>query len=224
MAKPVVFILFVAVLIPGFAKAAPVEFIFSGVVTETTDANNLLAGGFQPGTAFSGNVFYDTATASPDGYPDNPGLAVYGFSPAFAMSVSAGAHRFDSTFSSITVIDAPPSGTSTDNLQYTAIVDSYDGVLLPATFTTRYYGVAFITRLFDVGVITGDGVPTAIPSVADFETSTFALDCRDPATSVEFLVMGRITAITPVPEPSTITLWLVGVLTLILARRKLFRL
>lgn len=212
------------VVLPPTGIAMPVAFNFAGIITSKEDPQSFMGTGFAAGTAFTGSLYFDAATAAADAYPDNPELGLYAFllppegAGNFLLQITAGGHVFTSgTYGNVTV-QAPPAGTTgTDYVAYGGTIGSYDGNSLSPTFTAFNYGVGFGSA-HDLNEAAGnDRLPVAVPNFSDFDYATMAIGAQDPTFGINFSVAGIVTEVTLVPEPGTAVL-LLGALAWMAAR------
>jgi hypothetical protein len=202
------------------AAAQVVSFGFRGQVTSRQDPTGYLSGGFEVGSEMTGRVSFDVGDAPSDAYPNDPGFALYSFpsSVPFVLEISAGAHAFTGYWGVITIQNAMSAGPGADIIGYQAVIKSYDGVVLAPTFSLFGYGITLDRTTPPLDVLPNDQLPTTAPRLSDFDYGTIAISATDPTRGIDFTVYGTVNEITPIPEPSSGTFLIAGILTLVVLR------
>ncbi len=169
---------------PGTADAAMVGYRFSGVITNSTDGQNIMGGDLSPGTPFSGWITFDSNT--PDLYTDTD--SGY-YRPAVGtMRINLG--------SKVLVAKAPSLGV---------ILHNYlggDQIILGATqfqsseidFESMKIGLTDWTG----SALWSDNLPSQPLELSQFDEYGFGLI----GWSAPFKGGGSLTTFTTIPEPA----------------------
>jgi hypothetical protein len=210
-------------------RATTVAFNFSGTITNSRDDANWFQGAFPNGGSFSGKISYDTdLSSSGTPGPSDPGSVMqYAFNmgatdPA-AMSVTGlGGHTFTSatpfyinTYDNYGVNPSYPGLTPFDELYYASYDHfNFDGSALTMNYYFADFGVHFNSRILTS--TTSITLPGAAPNLADFANSYFNVYVFSGTGNGPLAVLeGRITSVTPIPEPGGLGLFSCGVLVVI---------
>lgn len=194
-------------LIPSFASstnAAIVTLNFSGTVT-SVDAS--LAPTFSVGQTLNGSYSFDTTTVARAG--SNSTSAVFDALTAFNFSI--GAYAASSVGAPEIQVEDDPPGTFVD--RYALVSRASDGLSGAAV-----NGNALIFFGFRMDDSTNTAITNALvlptnPSLSSFDSNSFFILFGDPGSPV--VVDGTLTSLTnaAIPEPATIAIWSLGVLS-----------
>jgi hypothetical protein len=223
-----------AALSPSSGVASPVSVTFTGVITVVDDPTG--EAGMSTGTPFTATAVYDDGSSAPP-TPVEGGVMSYNWiaSPPASISFQAGSwqigtgpfHPGDASLGpglGLDLADRISDGTFfADAVRWYTVVDEVSGLDVP--FYVGEPGIACCSML-DIHLLGNEGT---LPSLSLAEIP-FDLDAwaaarisvslwMDPFLDNEIFVLGTITSISVIPEPSTLALVGTALLGLAAGRR-----
>ncbi len=193
------------------ANAAPISFAFQGTV-DSVDPN--LAGTFAPGATLTGTYSFESTTVARAG--SNSNFAV--FDALTGLSFSIDGYAASSSAASEIQVDNDPGLPNHDRYGLTSRAS--EGLTGPDVGDFELD--AFLFRLDDsTDSVFSDALilPLALDFSA-FDSSAFFLFFVNPSTAQLANVSGQLTAIAQVPEPSTVAMLGLGLVSLALIWRR----
>jgi len=189
---------------------------FSGVLTSITDQYGFLNGQFAPGSAVSGTITYDTAVPEDSTTIGDPTVGIY--SAVTSLQASVNGISFAGSPGSlpgyVQVWDDRIVGPSTvDAVTFSSPLDYSPPIAGMGAGTVVG---AVNVNLFDfthTASQEGKTMPTTV-DLSKYGSTTFEALQVNVDTNESFHLDGVITSLTPVPEPSALALFFIGVLIL----------
>ena len=203
-------------LVGGHTGAATIIVGFEGAISSSGSFSEP-TGNFSQGDLLSGTWTLDTATADTD--PDNT-RGEYAQSGAPAFEINIGSHSFETNTMTIQILDNHTLGIGT--------IDAYDVFGSSATSTVAgltidQMQITLRDTVVPLDALSSDAIPSTAPNPLSFDQVGQAagqITGNFGASGNTFFMNLEITSTRTVPEPGSSALFILGLGTLALRRRR----